>query len=185
MCHSVGITMEITPDVDEELVAKSLAELADADYQTHVWRGRVPTVSSSLVASYAALFGESGLAAALDDGPVFSAQTDERLLRLRELLEAIDGRQPIDRLLRDPSLAAVRALSADVLRDLGVTEVTKRGLPELDLPRETPPWSDRARLALAAGVGVAVLVALVIVFQPQPRCDNPVDTTTVSASACH
>jgi muramidase (phage lysozyme) len=52
--------MDSTPDVDDELVVKALAELADADYQTQVWAGRVPAVGSSLIACYASLFGESG-----------------------------------------------------------------------------------------------------------------------------
>ena len=181
--------MDAIPDLDEDLVTKSLAELADVDYQTQVWAGRVPTVTSSLLACYAALYGESGLAVALDSGAgggvVFTAEIDGRLLRLRELLEAVDDRQPIRALLGDRSLVEARTLAGVILRELGVRHVTKRGLPELDLPLVLPPWPVWARLALAALLAVAVLVAVLIVFRPSPTCDNPVVTDTVSVNSCH
>ena len=177
--------MDATPEVDEDLVAKSLAELADADYQTQVWSGRVPTVTSSLVACYAALFGESGLAASLDEGVVFSLEIDDELLRLRELLEEVDGHQPIRAMLVDRALIEARTLAGAILRQLGVRHVTKRGLPELDLPLVLPPWPAWARVALAALLAVAVLVAVLIVFRPSPTCDNPVVTDTVSVNSCH
>jgi hypothetical protein len=52
-----------------------------------------------------------------------------------------------------------------------VRHVTKRGLPELDLPREEPPWLLVVRLALAALLAVAVLVAVLIVIRPSPTCE--------------
>ena len=181
--------MDAIPDLDEDLIAKSLAELADAAYQTQVWAGRVPTVTSSLPACYAALYGESGLADALDsvadEGTVFTVDIDDRLLRLRELLEAVDGRQPIRAVLGDRSLVEARALAGGILRELGVRHVTMRGLPELDLPLVLPPWPIWARVALAALLTVAVLVAVLIVFRPAPTCDNPVVTDTVSVNSCH
>jgi hypothetical protein len=181
--------MDAIPQLDEDLVAKSLAELADADYQAQVWAGRVPTVSSSFLACYAALFGESGLAEALDDAsesdPVFTIEIDDDLRRLRELLEAVDDRQPIRAVLSDRALGEARPLAADILRQLGVRNVTKRGLPELDLPLVLPPWPVWARVALAALLAIALLVAVLIVFRPSPRCDTPVSTDTVSVNACH
>jgi len=177
--------MDSTPDVNGELVVKALAELADADYQTQVWAGRVPAVGSSLIACYASLFGESGLARALDAGPVFSPAIDRELFELRVVLEAVDDCQPIGLLMRDPALTRARLLSAELLAQLGVTNVVKRGLPELDLPREIPRWSRGAQIALTAVLGVAILVVLVSVLRPSPNC-SPVDSSDiVSAYQCH
>lgn len=177
--------MDDIPHVDEDLVAKSLAELADADYQTQVWAGRVPTVASSLLACYAALYGESGLAEALDEGVVFTNDIDDQLLRLRELLERVDDRQPIRAMLNDRSLVEARALAAVALRELGVRQVIKRGVPELDLPREQPGWPLAMRVALAALLTVAVLAAVLILLRPAPQCDPQPSTGTVSAYSCH
>jgi hypothetical protein len=176
--------MDTVPELDEDLVAKSLAELADADYQNQVWSGRVPTVTSSLVACYAALYGESGLAEGLNAGVVFTVDIDDELLRLRQLLESVDSRQPVRAMLNDPWLVEARALSAEILRELGVRHVTKRGLPELDLPLVLPPLPVWARVALTALLAVVVLVAALIVFRPSPQCDPRVSTDTVSAYSC-
>lgn len=176
--------MESLPEVDEQLIAKTLAELADGDYQAHVWAGRVPTVSSSLVSCYAALFGESGLSDALASGPVFAGVLDDELLELRELLEAVDDRRPIDVVLRDPRLAEARRLAGDILTQLGVTQVIKRGRPELDAPLRLPGLSRPAKVALASLVAVTVVVAAIIVFQPAPRCLAPDTGGAVTASTC-
>jgi hypothetical protein len=80
--------MDATPKLDDDLVAKSLAELADAAYQIQVWAGRV----------------------------VFTVDIDDQLLRLRELLEAVDTHQPIRAMLSDPSLVEARLLASGILR---------------------------------------------------------------------
>lgn len=105
--------------VYQRLVMEALNELADRAYQERVWSGSDPRLMSSLTECAEQLFDDSGLALALDRGPVFGSSIDEKLRLLGSWLSAIDATQPASDLLRDESLSRSRGLATEILDDLG------------------------------------------------------------------
>lgn len=104
--------------IDRSMIVEALTELADPAYQERIWAGQDPLLMSSLTECVEQLFDDSGLALALERGPVFGESVDEKLRALGTRLSSVDGTQPLAVLLRDQGLIVSQGLAADILNDL-------------------------------------------------------------------
>lgn len=74
---------------------------------------------SSFTECEEALFDDSGLLKALDQGDAFGPAIDDKLRLLERKLGAVDEAQPVEDLLADARLHSCRLLAAEILGDLG------------------------------------------------------------------
>lgn len=100
------------------VIVDALSELADTSYQERVWAGHSPTEMSSFDECVERLFGDSGLATAMDQGPVYGDETDGLLRELGTLVDSVRADGQVDHLLRDPALVDCRSLAARILEAL-------------------------------------------------------------------
>ena len=93
-------------------VVECLAELADLDYQRRAWRGEIVGEIHSFEECVAMLYNDTNLSKDLVEGQVFSTDIDEELRSLEMLVGAVNPIRPVDDILDDPALLAVRKTAA-------------------------------------------------------------------------
>lgn len=105
--------------IGHTLIRQALAELADEDFQTRLWTGKIEGMMGSLSEAHSSLFDDSALGLALDkEEPVYSESLDARLRDLGSLLERLDVTETPEATLSDPVMQEVRSQTASILFEL-------------------------------------------------------------------
>jgi len=100
------------------LVIDSLRDLSDRTAQERSWLIHRDGAVPSPVEIVSTLFDDSGLGDLLDQGPVFSPETDALLVQLGELVDNLNLQEPPEKLLMDPRWQALREHAAKALASL-------------------------------------------------------------------
>lgn len=104
--------------VVDELIEDALRELADEERQRTLWRAKGGLEVSSFVECASRLWDDSGLAIAIESGPLYDDEIDDGLRRLHATLRRVDLVQPVEILLEDPHLIAARGMARALLEEL-------------------------------------------------------------------
>lgn len=93
--------------------------LADERRQRELWLEASGPEVSSFSEICEMLWSDSGLADALEKpGPVYTAEIDNRLRDLHNLLRRIDRSRAPEEILKDPQLERARSMAQTLLQDL-------------------------------------------------------------------
>jgi hypothetical protein len=92
-----------------------LHELADADYQQRLWRAEIPGKQGDWLEAFEVLSDDGSLRDALTDGPVFSAEIDDRLRTLLSLMDPIAAYPDLDELFASRAMAEIRLSASELI----------------------------------------------------------------------
>ena len=96
----------------KSLVVDTLADLSDRTAQERSWLIHRDGAVASPVELISRLFDDSGVSDLMEQGPVFSLETDALLGRISDLVDGLDLGQPPEKLLQDPAWTQLRELAA-------------------------------------------------------------------------
>lgn len=113
--------------VYEDKIVAALRELADREYQARVWTGRALPEMSSFVECVEALFDDSGLGSALEEGDAFGDSIDAQLRVLSEVVDRIEIDEPYEVLAADAHFDQATQLAVEILEDLSGRESAGSG----------------------------------------------------------